>query len=86
MVDTNTIKLRNKLYPKKSQGDLNIYVEGRTVIVTENVSENLYLASRNNKRIVEVVDVSGISPAALVGADAVLMTVDSVKKFEEWLA
>lgn len=25
MVDTNTIKLRNKLYPKKSQGDLNIY-------------------------------------------------------------
>lgn len=63
-----------------------LQVEGRTVIVTENVSENLYLASRNNKRIVEVVDVSGISPAALVGADAVLMTVDSVKKFEEWLA
>lgn len=25
LVDTNTIKLRNKLYPKKSQGDLNIY-------------------------------------------------------------
>lgn len=25
MVDTNTIKLRNKLYPKVNQGDLNIY-------------------------------------------------------------
>lgn len=25
LVDTNTLKLRNKLYPKKSQGDLNIY-------------------------------------------------------------
>lgn len=59
---------------------------GRTVIVSEGVSENLYLAARNNPQVLEVVDVHGISPVSLVRADHVVMTVDAVKKVEEWLA
>ncbi|GAP66098.1 50S ribosomal protein L4 [Mizugakiibacter sediminis] len=59
---------------------------GRTVIVSEGVSENLYLAARNNPQVLEVVDVHGISPVSLVRADHVVMTVDAAKKVEEWLA
>ena len=47
--------------------------------------ENLYLAARNIP-YVHVVDAAAIDPVSLVGADHVLMTVDSVKKIEEWLA
>ena len=57
----------------------------RPLIVTENGSENLYLSARNIP-YVEVRDVQGIDPAALVGAEHVLMTADAVKKVEEWLA
>jgi large subunit ribosomal protein L4 len=35
---------------------------------------------------VHVVDAAAIDPVSLVGADHVLMTVDSIKKIEEWLA
>lgn len=59
---------------------------GKTVIVSENVSENLYLAARNNRKVLEVVDVNALNPVALVRADHVIMTVDAVKKVEEWLA
>ena len=60
--------------------------KGRTLIVAESVDEKLYLAARNNHKVVDVVDVNGISPVALVGAEHVVMTVDAVKKVEEWLA
>jgi large subunit ribosomal protein L4 len=60
--------------------------QGKTVIVSENVSENLYLAARNNRKVLEVVDVNALNPVALVRADHVIMTVDAVKKVEEWLA
>jgi large subunit ribosomal protein L4 len=59
---------------------------GITVIVSENVSENLYLAARNNRKVLEVVDVNALNPVALVRADHVVMTVEAVKKIEEWLA
>jgi large subunit ribosomal protein L4 len=58
---------------------------GRTLVVTESGSDNLYLAARN-LRDVAVIDVAAIDPVALVRADHVVMTVDSVKKVEEWLA
>lgn len=58
---------------------------GRTLVVTENGSDNLYLAARN-LRDVAVIDVAAIDPVALIRADHVVMTVDSVKKVEEWLA
>jgi large subunit ribosomal protein L4 len=63
-----------------------IEAPGKTVIVSETVSENLYLAARNNRQILEVVDVNALNPVALVRADHVVMTVDAVKKVEEWLA
>jgi large subunit ribosomal protein L4 len=57
----------------------------RPLIVTEDASEHLYLSARNLP-YVEVRDVQGLDPAALVGADSVLITADAVKKIEEWLA
>jgi large subunit ribosomal protein L4 len=58
---------------------------GRTLIVTENGSANLYRAARNLPAVA-VVDVAGIDPVSLIKAERVLMTVDAIKKFEEWLA
>jgi len=57
----------------------------RPLIVTENGSENLYLSARNIP-YVEVRDVQGLGPVALVGAEHVVLTSDAVKKIEEWLA
>ena len=58
---------------------------GRTLIVTENVDQNLFLSSRNLPHVA-VVDVAAMDPVSLVDADNVLVTVESVKKIEEWLA
>ena len=57
----------------------------RPLLVTEEASENLFLSARNLP-YVEVRDVQGLDPVALVGADSVVMTSDAVKKIEEWLA
>jgi large subunit ribosomal protein L4 len=57
----------------------------RPLIITEDATENLYLSARNLP-YVEVRDVQGLDPVALVGADSVVFTTDAVKKIEEWLA
>jgi large subunit ribosomal protein L4 len=57
----------------------------RPLIVTEEASEAVYLSARNLP-YVEVRDVQGLDPVALVGADSVVVTTDAVKKIEEWLA
>ena len=57
----------------------------RPLIVTEDASENLYLSARNLP-YVQVRDVQGLDPVALVGAATVFVTTDAVKKIEEWLA
>jgi large subunit ribosomal protein L4 len=57
----------------------------RPLLVTETGSEALYLSARNIP-YVEVRDVQGLDPVALVGADHVVVTVDAVKKIEEWLS
>ena len=57
----------------------------RPLLVTEDATENVYLSARNLP-YVEVRDVQGLDPVALVGADSVVMTSDAVKKIEEWLA
>ncbi|MFD0322295.1 50S ribosomal protein L4 [Lysobacter gummosus] len=57
----------------------------RPLLVTEEASENLYLSARNLP-YVEVRDVQGLDPVALVGADSIVFTADAVKKIEEWLA
>jgi large subunit ribosomal protein L4 len=58
---------------------------GRTLVVTESGSDNLFRAARNIASFA-VVDAAAIDPVSLIGADRVLMTVESVKKVEEWLA
>jgi len=55
------------------------------LIVTEDGSEALFLAARNLP-YVQVRDVQGLDPVALVGAEYVIMTAEAVKKVEEWLA
>ena len=57
----------------------------RPLIVTEDATDNLYLSARNLP-YVQVRDVQGLDPVALVGADTVFVTTDAVKKIEEWLA
>jgi large subunit ribosomal protein L4 len=60
-------------------------VSGRVLLVSEDASEAMYLAARNIPYL-HVLDVMALNPASLVGADHVVMTVDAVKKIEEWLA
>ncbi len=57
----------------------------KPLLVTESGDEALYLAARNIP-YVQVRDVQGLDPVSLVAADYVVMTVDAVKKIEEWLA
>ena len=54
------------------------------LIVTSDIDENVYLASRNVPGLY-LVDVAGIEPVSLVGADKVVMTVDAIEKIQEWL-
>ena len=46
--------------------------------------KNLYLAARNLANI-DVRDISAVDPAALVGSENVLITVNALKQFEEIL-
>jgi large subunit ribosomal protein L4 len=67
------------------QAKLNDMGAARPLIVTENGSENLYLAARNLP-YVQIRDVQGLDPVALVAAEQIILTEESVKKIEEWLA
>jgi len=60
-------------------------VSGRVLLVSEDASEALYLAARNIPYL-HVLDVMALNPVSLVGSDHIVMTVDAVKKIEEWLA
>ncbi len=57
----------------------------KVLLVTEDVNQNIYLAARNLPYIA-VCDVSALDPVSLVDADHVVVTVESIKKIEEWLA
>lgn len=57
----------------------------RGLLVTEGANQNLMLAARNLPQV-DVCGVAELNPVALVGSDKVVMTVDAVKKVEEWLA
>lgn len=54
------------------------------LIVSHEINDNLYLASRNLPEVF-VLDVSGMDPVSLVGAEKVIMTVAAVEKVQEWL-
>jgi large subunit ribosomal protein L4 len=54
------------------------------LIVTNEISENVFLASRNLPGVY-VLDVEGLDPLSLVGSEKVIMTVDAVNQVQEWL-
>jgi len=60
-------------------------VSGRVLLVSEDANEALFLSARNIPYI-QVLDVLALNPVSLVGSDYVVLTVDAVKKVEEWLA
>ncbi|GAB5413315.1 MAG: 50S ribosomal protein L4 [Congregibacter sp.] len=64
---------------------LNGFEASSALLVADEVSENLYLASRNLKSV-DVRDVNGIDPVSLLAHEKVFVTVDAVKKIEEMLA
>jgi len=54
------------------------------LIVSNELNENVFLASRNIPGVY-VLDAASIDPVSLVAADKVIMTVDAVEKIQEWL-
>lgn len=60
-------------------------LSGRVLLVSPDADEAVYLSARNIQ-YVTVSDIAGLNPVSLVGSDHVVMTVDAVKKVEEWLA
>ena len=67
------------LVAKMAQFDIS-----NALIVTEDINENLYLASRNLHKV-DVRDVQGVDPVALIRFDKIVVTVEALKKFEEIL-
>lgn len=54
------------------------------LIITDDVSENLYLSSRN-LHAVDVRDPQGVDPVSLIHFEKVLVTIPALKKIEEML-
>ena len=73
----------DNLAPAEADGTDGVGATG-ALIVTEEVTGNLYLAARN-LHDVDVRDVSGVDPVSLIGYEKVLITVAALKKFEELL-
>jgi len=59
-------------------------ISGNTLIITEAVDENIYLATRNIHTI-NVCDVAAVDPVALVRAEKVVISAAALKQFEELL-
>ena len=70
---------------KELLGKLNGLNLNDVLIVTSEVDENLFLASRNLYKV-DVRDVQGIDPVSLIAFENVLITKDAIKQLEESLA
>ncbi len=55
------------------------------LIISHEVSENLYLAVRNLSRV-DVRDTEALDPVTLLTHEHVVVTVDALRRIEEWLA
>ena len=66
---------------KELLGKLNALGLKNTLIITDAVDENLYLAARNLPHV-EVIDTTAVDPVSLIGFDKVLMSVPAAKKLE----
>ncbi|HQQ62732.1 MAG TPA: 50S ribosomal protein L4 [Pseudomonadales bacterium] len=70
---------------KLLQQKLNALNLDSVLIVSHEISENLYLSARNLPHV-DVRDVNGADPVSLVRFEKVLITVPAMKKFDEVLA
>lgn len=73
--------------PKTKELVAKLEAEGlgnNALIVSEDVEQNLYLASRNLPKV-DVLDVASVDPVSLVGHEKVVVTVAALKKIEEML-
>lgn len=61
------------------------YGVNSALLLADEVSENLYLASRNLQKV-DVRDVQDMDPVSLLAHDKVMVTVEAIKKIEEMLA
>lgn len=66
---------------KELLGKLNALGLQNTLIITDAVDENLYLAARNLPHV-EVIDTTAVDPVSLIGYEKVLMSVPAAKKLE----
>jgi large subunit ribosomal protein L4 len=55
------------------------------LIITDEVTKDLYLATRNIPRV-DIIDTTEIDPYSLIGFDKVLMTRTALEKVEAWLS
>jgi large subunit ribosomal protein L4 len=55
------------------------------LIITDEVTENVFLSLRNIPRV-DIIDTAEINPYTLIGFDNVLMTKSAVEKVEAWLS
>lgn len=70
---------------KELLAKLNEFELKDVLIVTADLDENLFLASRNLYKV-DVRDVQGIDPVSLIAFEKVLITAEAVKQLEEALA
>ena len=82
VVDSFTV---DEARTKALLGRLQAFGVSDVLVVTEEVSRELYLASRNLPKV-DVRDVNGLDPVSLLRHERVLMTAGAVRKIEEWLA
>lgn len=55
------------------------------LIITDDVTVNMYLATRNIP-MVDVIDTTEVDPYSLIGFNNVLITKSAIEKLESWLA
>ena len=70
---------KTKLFAQKLKG---MGLEGNLLVVTDELSENLYLSSRNLPNVL-VLEAQEADPVSLVRFNKVLVTKNAVAKFEE---
>ena len=78
--DINVDSPKTKAFTAKLK-DLGV---SNALILSENVEQNLHLASRNIPHV-DVRDVAGLDPVSLVAFEKVVVTVPALKKIEEML-
>jgi len=83
VVDSLTVEApKTKLLAQKIKG---MGLDGRLLIITDNLDENLYLSSRNLPNVL-VLEANQADPVSLVRFQSVIVTRNAVAKIEEMFA